>query len=66
MTFSLLLTLSSAFIGILIGGIQGYLGGKVDITLQRIIEIWAPCLSFTWSSFSEASTAAASGCCFSS
>jgi microcin C transport system permease protein len=27
--------------GIVIGGIQGYLGGKVDIVVQRFIEIWS-------------------------
>jgi microcin C transport system permease protein len=41
MGFALLLALMDACLGILIGGIQGYLGGKVDITLQRLIEIWS-------------------------
>jgi microcin C transport system permease protein len=41
MLFGLLLALSDAVLGILIGGIQGYLGGKVDITVQRLIEIWS-------------------------
>ncbi len=41
MSFALLLALTEAVLGILIGGIQGYLGGKVDIILQRLIEIWA-------------------------
>ena len=40
MSFALLLALTDAVFGIIIGGIQGYLGGKVDITLQRFIEIW--------------------------
>jgi microcin C transport system permease protein len=39
--FGLGLALSQAVIGILIGGIQGYLGGKVDIVTQRLIEIWS-------------------------
>jgi microcin C transport system permease protein len=39
-SFALLLACMDAFFGIIIGGIQGYLGGKVDITLQRFIEIW--------------------------
>jgi len=41
MSFSLLLTLLGTFLGIVIGGIQGYLGGKWDILLQRGIEIWS-------------------------
>jgi microcin C transport system permease protein len=28
------------FIGVLIGGIQGYFGGWVDMIIQRVIEIW--------------------------
>jgi microcin C transport system permease protein len=30
-----------AIMGIIIGGIQGYLGGVVDIVAQRLIEIWS-------------------------
>ncbi|HSQ43159.1 MAG TPA: ABC transporter permease [Fibrobacteraceae bacterium] len=41
MSFSLLLTLLSTFLGIAVGAIQGYLGGRVDIFAQRGIEIWA-------------------------
>lgn len=41
MLFGLSLAVSTAFLGIVIGGIQGYLGGKVDIAAQRLIEIWA-------------------------
>ena len=41
MVFALLLALADAILGIVIGGIQGYLGGKVDITLQRLIEVWS-------------------------
>ena len=41
MLFGLCLAASDAVLGILIGGIQGYLGGKVDITVQRLIEIWS-------------------------
>jgi microcin C transport system permease protein len=41
MSFSLLLAVLCTFLGIVIGGIQGYLGGKVDLFLQRGIEIWA-------------------------
>ena len=41
MSFSLLLTLLGTFLGIVVGGIQGYLGGKWDILMQRGIEIWS-------------------------
>lgn len=38
--FAVLLTLVSSLIGIFVGAVQGYFGGKTDIILQRIIEIW--------------------------
>lgn len=38
--FAFLLTLCSSFIGIVVGAVQGYFGGKTDIILQRFIEIW--------------------------
>ena len=38
--FAFLLTLFSSVIGIFVGAIQGYFGGKTDIVMQRIIEIW--------------------------
>lgn len=41
MSFSLLLTLLGTFLGILIGGIQGYLGRGFDLFFQRGIEIWS-------------------------
>ncbi len=41
MVFSLTLMFLSVSLGILIGGIQGYLGGKFDIIAQRLIEIWS-------------------------
>jgi len=41
MVFSLSLTFVGTFLGIIIGGVQGYWGGKTDITLQRFIEIWS-------------------------
>ncbi len=40
MVFALLLMLSGGILGIIIGGVQGYLGGKVDLLMQRLIEIW--------------------------
>ncbi len=38
--FAFLLTAVSSLIGIFIGAVQGYFGGKVDLILQRFIEIW--------------------------
>lgn len=38
--FAVLLTLISSAIGILAGAVQGYFGGKVDIIMQRVLEIW--------------------------
>ncbi|MEI8340334.1 MAG: ABC transporter permease [Verrucomicrobiota bacterium] len=41
MVFALALTFVGTLMGIIIGGVQGYLGGKTDITVQRLIEIWS-------------------------
>ena len=38
--FAFVLTLISSIIGIIVGAIQGYMGGKVDIATQRFLEIW--------------------------
>ena len=38
--FALALTLTGTLIGIVAGAVQGYFGGKVDLVLQRCIEIW--------------------------
>lgn len=38
--FAFLLTAISSVIGIIIGAVQGYFGGKTDLVLQRVIEIW--------------------------
>ena len=38
--FAFLLTFISSIIGICIGAIQGYFGGKLDIFMQRFLEIW--------------------------
>jgi microcin C transport system permease protein len=40
MLFSLGLTVVSTIAGVVIGAVQGYAGGRVDITGQRLIEIW--------------------------
>ncbi len=41
MMFALFLTILSVILGILIGGIQGYVGGKMDFIFQRGIEVWS-------------------------
>jgi len=41
MSFGVLLVISSMILGIVIGAVQGYFGGWVDITGQRLIEIWS-------------------------
>jgi len=41
LTFGLVLVVSSMAIGIVAGSLQGYLGGIVDMTGQRLIEIWS-------------------------
>lgn len=40
LVFAALLTLISSLSGIFMGALQGYFGGKTDIILQRVIEIW--------------------------
>lgn len=41
MLFSLLLTLITTCIAVVLGGVQGYLGGWFDFFMQRGIEIWS-------------------------
>lgn len=38
--FGLVLTLVSSVIGVAVGAVQGFYGGKVDLLGQRFIEIW--------------------------
>lgn len=38
--FGLVLAGFSSIIGICAGAVQGYFGGKIDLILQRVIEIW--------------------------
>lgn len=40
LNFGLLLVVTTLGIGVLVGGIQGYRGGKVDLFGQRLTEIW--------------------------
>ncbi len=39
--FGIILAASGMFIGLVVGAIEGYFGGKTDITLQRFTEIWS-------------------------
>lgn len=39
--FGLCLTIASAILGIMMGGMQGYFGGRLDIMTQRFVEIWS-------------------------
>lgn len=39
--FALVLTIGSMVLGVLVGGIQGYFGGKTDLIGQRLTEIWS-------------------------
>ena len=38
--FGFALTIASAVIGIIIGAIQGYYGGWIDLAGQRVLEVW--------------------------
>ena len=39
--FGLILSTMSSAIGIFVGALQGFYGGRVDIITQRLVEIWA-------------------------
>ena len=41
LTFGFLLVTVAMVAGIVVGSVQGYFGGRVDITGQRLIEIWS-------------------------
>ncbi len=41
MTFGLLLVVVSMVLGIIVGAVQGYYAGAIDIISQRLIEIWS-------------------------
>ena len=38
--FGIALTFTGTVVGIVMGAIQGYFGGRIDLGLQRLIEIW--------------------------
>jgi microcin C transport system permease protein len=44
--FGILLTLISPVIGIMVGAVQGYFGGKLDLFFQRILEIYSSIPTF--------------------
>jgi microcin C transport system permease protein len=39
--FALIVTCVASIIGVMAGAIQGFFGGRLDLILQRVIEIWA-------------------------
>ena len=39
--FALALTFGSAILGVLVGALQGYYGGRIDLLGQRFLEIWS-------------------------
>ncbi len=41
MSFGLVLAFTATLIGLIVGAMQGYFGGKLDICVQRFTEIWA-------------------------
>lgn len=41
LVFGLLLAFSGMFIGLVVGAVEGYFGGKTDIACQRFTEIWS-------------------------
>lgn len=41
MLFALILTFGSTLIGVTVGALQGYYGGKVDLYGQRFLEVWS-------------------------
>ncbi len=41
MLFALALTAIGTVLGVLAGAVQGYFGGRIDLTGQRLIEIWS-------------------------
>ena len=40
MLFALALTLAGTVLGLLAGAVQGYFGGRTDLVIQRVLEVW--------------------------
>lgn len=40
MTFGMVLVFAAIFVGTLVGGLQGFYGGWIDLSGQRLIEVW--------------------------
>jgi microcin C transport system permease protein len=38
--FAAVLTVIGVFLGVVAGAVQGYFGGRIDLAMQRLIEIW--------------------------
>jgi microcin C transport system permease protein len=38
--FGLILTIITSVIGVIVGAVQGFYGGKLDLFMQRFLEIW--------------------------
>jgi microcin C transport system permease protein len=38
--FALALTVTGTALGLLIGAVQGYFGGRIDLSVQRLVEVW--------------------------
>lgn len=39
--FGIFLTICSAFIGVMVGAVQGYFGGRTDLIIGRFLEMWS-------------------------
>ena len=39
--FGIILTFFSSIIGVFVGAIQGYFGGRIDLFMQRFMEVWS-------------------------
>jgi microcin C transport system permease protein len=39
--FAIVVTVVASIIGIIAGAVQGFFGGRVDLTFQRLLEIWS-------------------------
>jgi len=46
--FGLILTFFSSIVGVVVGAVQGYFGGWIDLLGQRFIEIWSGLLELKY------------------